>query len=86
MEDNRKDEAIIELEQIPAVFYIPKNTISVTIDAKILDENDKLITVTASYGPATLREAIKDGEQFIPNDAVFQLTDKGKRFLNDMID
>lgn len=84
MEDNRKDE-IMEFEEIPAVFYIPENTISVTIEAKILDENNELITVTASYSPATLREAIKDGEQFIPNDAVFQLTDKGKRLLNDMI-
>lgn len=85
MEDNRKDE-IMEFEEIPAVFYIPENTISVTIEAKILDENNKLITVTTDYNPAALREAIKDGEQFIPNDAVFQLTDKGKRLLNDMID
>lgn len=84
MEDNRKDE-IMEFEEIPAVFYIPENTISVTIEAKILDENNKLITVTTDYNPAALREAIKDGEQFIPNDAVFQLTDKGKRLLNDMI-
>lgn len=85
MENNREDE-IMELKEIPAVFYIPENAISVTIEAKILDENNKLITVAASYSPATLREAIKDGEQFIPDDAVFQLTDKGKRFLNDMID
>ena len=85
MENNREDE-IMEFEEIPAVFYIPENTISVTIEAKILDENNELITVTTSYSPATLREAIKDGEQFIPDDAVFQLTDKGKRLLNDMID
>lgn len=85
MEDNRKDE-IMEFEEIPAVFYIPENTISVTIEAKVLDENNKLITVTTDYNPAALREAIKDGEQFIPDDAVFQLTDKGKRLLNEMID
>lgn len=85
MEDNRED-IIMEFEEIPAVFYIPENTISVTIEAKILDENNKLITVTTDYNPAALREAIKDGEQFIPDDAVFQLTDKGKRLLNDMID
>ena len=81
-----EDEMIMEFEEIPAVFYIPENTISVTIEAKILDENNKLITVTTDYNPAALREAIKDGEQFIPDDAIFELTDKGKRLINDIID
>ena len=85
MEDNRKDE-IMEFEEIPAVFYIPENTISVTIEAKILDENNKLITVTTNYNPVALREAIKDGEQFIPDDAVFELSDKGKKLISDIID
>ena len=85
MEDNRENK-IMEFEEIPAVFYIPENTISVTIEAKILDENNKVITVTKDYNPAALREAIKDGEQFIPDDAVFELTDKGKRLISDMID
>lgn len=85
MEDNRENE-MIEFEEIPAVFYIPENTISITIEAKVLDENNKLITVTTDYNPATLREAIKDGEQFIPDDAVFRLTTKGKDYLNHIID
>ena len=68
----------IELEQKYAVISIPSNTVELTINAKIY-LNGELKTVNTTYDMADVQKAIKEAEDgYIPSDAKFVLTDKGK--------
>ena len=68
----------IELEQKYAVISVPSNTVELTINAMIY-LNCELKTVHTKYNMAEVQKAIKEAEDgYIPSDAKFALTDKGK--------
>lgn len=74
-----KENHEIELEQKYAVISIPSNTVELAINAKIY-LNGELKTVNTTYDMAEVQKAIKEAEDgYIPSDAKFVLTDKGKK-------
>ena len=69
----------IELEQQYAVVSIPKNTVTFTICANIYIDG-KIQEVRSYYDMGEVKQAVKEAEDgYIPSDAVFTLTEKGKQ-------
>ena len=76
---------IIELENEFIVLAIPKNTVEITISAKVFN-NGELQTVQRAMSFDEVREAFKEAEQgYIPSDAVFSLTPLGKEYVDKLI-
>ena len=76
---------IIELENEFIVLAVPKNTVEVTISAKIY-HNGELQDVHRTMDFQEVREAFKEAEQgYIPSDAVFTLTPLGKKYVEELI-
>ena len=76
---------IIELENEFIVLAVPKNTVEVTISAKIY-HNGELQDVHRTMDFQEVREACKEAEQgYIPSDAVFTLTPLGKKYVEELI-
>ena len=72
----------IELDQINIILKIPKKTIALEIQPKILDDNGEVMTLSATLDPEDVRAARQD---FLDNvdcgddyDALYTLTDKGR--------
>ena len=79
------DREIIELENEFIVLAVPKNTVEVTIFAKIY-HNGELQDVHRTMDFQEVREAFKEAEQgYIPSDAVFTLTPLGKKYVEELI-
>lgn len=79
------DQEIIELENEFIVLAVPKNTVEVTISAKIY-HNGELQDVHRTMDFHEVREAFKEAEQgYIPSDAVFTLTPLGKKYVEELI-
>lgn len=70
-----------DIKTVPAVVFIPENTVKLTLIAKILDENDNMVEVKSELKLQDVIRAMADGENWFPDDAVFALTDKAKREL-----
>lgn len=68
----------IELEQQYAVISIPVNTVELKICSKIYLDGE-IKEVHTDYDMAGVKNAVDEAEQgYIPSDATFHLTDKGK--------
>ena len=68
----------IELEQQYAVISIPVNTVELKICAKIYLEGE-IKEVHTDYDMTAVKNAVDEAEQgYIPSDATFHLTEKGK--------
>ena len=79
------DQEIIELENEFIVLAVPKNTVEVTISAKIY-HNGELQDVHRTTDFQEVREAFKEAEQgYIPSDAVFSLTPLGEKYVEELI-
>lgn len=78
---NEKEYKEVELNLVPAVIYIPENAVKLTIIAKIINENDEISEVKSILNLQDVIKAMADGEDWIPDDAVFTLTDKGRKSL-----
>lgn len=79
------DQEIIELENEFIVLAVPKNTVEVTISAKIY-HNGELQDVHRTMDFQEVREAFKEAEQgYIPSDSVFTLTPLGKKYAEELI-
>lgn len=73
----------IELASKYIVLEIPEDTVTVTITARVY-LNGELQTVEKQLGPSEVREAFKEAEEnYIPDDAVFQITEEGRRYLEE---
>lgn len=69
----------IELQSEYIVLMIPQSTVEVTVSAKVWNGR-KVIDVERTMLFGEVRNAIKDAqENYIPEDAVFMLTDFGKK-------
>ena len=78
---NEKEYKEVELNLVPAIIYIPENTVKLTIIAKIIKENDEIGEVKTILNLQDVIKAMADGEDWISDDEVFKLTDKAKKEL-----
>lgn len=80
----KEDEEIVELESSYIALEIPSSTLEVEITAKVwLDGEMKEARRKMSFDE--VREAIKEAEiGYIPSDATFTLTEKGKELFEDV--
>lgn len=78
------EQEIIELENEFIVIAVPKNTVEVTISAKVYHDG-KLQDVHRTMDFDEVREAFKEAEQgYIPSDAVFTITPLGEKYLDEL--
>ncbi len=78
-------EEIIELENDFIVLAIPKDTVEVTISAKVY-HNGKLQDVRRTMPPQEVREAFQEAKQgYIPSDAIITLTPLGEKYAEELI-
>lgn len=75
----------IELENEFIVLAIPRDTIEVTISAKVYHDGT-IQNVSRTMGLSEIREAFKEAEQgYVPSDAVFTLTPLGEQYVEELI-
>ena len=79
----KKKREMIALEESYALFCIPTDTIELTLTAKIM-RNGKVQKAERNLSIQDVRLAIREAEDYIPPDAVFAITEEGKRFLEDL--
>lgn len=66
------------------VVSLPERSLEVTISCKLI-QSGQLVTVDRVFGAGDLRVAFKLAERgYIPPDAVFSITDEGRRYLDEM--
>ena len=81
---------ILELDEMNVIIRIPKAAASVTVNAVIIDENDKAVKVSRKLSADDIRKARQD---FLDNvvlgddyDARFVLSEEGKKYLERLKD
>ncbi len=73
----------IELASDYIVLKIPENSVEVAVIAKVWTGNE-VQTVTRTLGMKEIKAAVKEAEAiYIPPDAMFVLTDVGKKYLEE---
>ena len=79
------EQEIIELENEFIVLAVPKDTVEVTISAKVFHDG-RLQEVHRTMDFGEVRDAFKEAEEgYIPSDAVFSLTPLGKQYVEELI-
>ena len=86
MDKKNNDEEIVELDNQWAIIEIPENCVELTLQCKVVI-NGELQTVMRTMDMKDIREAFdeyKDAEEcgYIPPNAIFTLTEKGKDYAN----
>lgn len=79
----KKKQKLIELEESYAVFCIPTDTIELTLIAKVMRDG-KVQKAEKTLSIQDVRLAIREGEDYIPPDAMYEITEEGKKFLEDL--
>lgn len=70
----------IKLESTYAIIQLPTSAVEVTISAKVYVDG-KIETVHQILDMKAIRDAVKEAEDnYIPEDATFTLTDKGREY------
>ena len=76
------DETIMLTEKY-IVLGIPEDTVEATITVKVYLDGE-IQTVEKKLGMSEVRAAFKEAEEnYIPSDAVFQMTEEGRRYLEE---
>lgn len=74
----------VELSEDYIVLTIPKTAVEIEINAKVYYDGD-VISVTKFMDMEEIREAFKEAaDGYIPSDATFGLTEKGKQVAEAM--
>lgn len=81
MADNLMGGEELNLDCEYLVLLVPRDTVELAVTAKVF-YNGELIPVNRKMTFAEVREAFKEAEEgYIPSDAKFVLTEKGKEYL-----
>ena len=82
--NDKKEDKTVELEEMTIFLRIPKSVASVTVNAVIIDENDKAVKVSRKLSAEDIRKArqdfldyVEDGDDY---NAKFVLTDEGRAY------
>ena len=74
----------IELTNVRSMIYIPEHTLELTINCKVWKDGE-VIHVSRILGMNEVQKAAQDAERnYIEDDDMFTLTDKGKKYLDDL--
>ena len=77
-------QSTVEFTTEYAVFEIPIHTLSIDMNLKVFD-GEKIIECTRSYSMDDVRAAVSDAEEnYIPEDATWTLTEKGREYLEEL--
>lgn len=77
--------AEIELNEKWAVIGLPEDAVEVEIKAKVY-VNGEIVKVGKTLNMKELREAFQEAEySYIPSDAVFYLIDKGREYVEGLL-
>ena len=77
-------EQMIEFAEEYIVLTLPVNTVEVTIQAKVMYKG-KLCKAEKTLDAKAVRAAFNEAENgYIPSDAMFTLTDKGRQLVEDL--
>lgn len=86
--NGKKEEKTIDFEEMNIFLRIPKSVASVTVNAVIIDENDKAVKVSRKLSADDIRKArqdfldyVEDGDDY---DAKYVLTDEGRAYLEEL--
>lgn len=82
LSDENKNIDEIELVEHRAMVCMPEDSVEVTIEAKVYFDGS-LHTVSKTLSLSDIREAFRMGDDYIADDDVFVLTEKGKAFLEE---
>lgn len=82
-----EDEEYVELEQDYAIVALPKNTLTVEITAKVFDEaKSEILTVSRKMTVEEVKRAKELADEcYIPDDAVFTLTESGREYVESLL-
>ena len=81
---NEHTETVVEFTSEYAVFEIPEHTVALNMNLKVFD-GEKIVECTKSYSMDEVRNAVDDAkEHYLPEDAVFELTEKGRALLEEL--
>lgn len=80
------DNEAIEIQEERAMVYLPKDAVEVSIGAKVYIGGGALVSIEKKMDMHEIREAFRKAEEgYIDEDDRFELTEKGKKFLEDMM-
>lgn len=84
--ENEEEESV-ELEQDYAIVSLPKNALTVEITAKVFDEeNGELLDVSRKMTVEEVKRAKELADEcYIPDDAVFTLTESGREYVESLL-
>lgn len=79
-------EEAIKLDEVYIMFPVPENTVSLTIQANIIDDNNEIQRVSKDISPSEYRQARKDFVENIGDDwnATYVLTEEGRKWLEEL--
>ena len=79
-------EETIQLDEVYIMFPVPENTVSLTIQANIIDDNNEIQQVSKDISPSEYRQARKDFVENIGDnwDDTYVLSEKGRKWLEEL--
>lgn len=79
-------EEAIKLDEVYIMFPVPENTVSLTIQANIIDDNNEIQKVSKDISPSEYRQARKDFVENIGDDwnYTYVLTETGRKWLEEL--
>lgn len=77
------NEQSVELDQVYAILSIPRDCVEIKMNCTIYKDG-KLCEVHGIFTMQEIQLAIQEASDYIPPDAVFTLTDKGREYLKEL--
>ena len=78
----------VDLELMPIIFRIPKDTANMNIKCSIFDHSGKVHEVCLNLNASAIHEAREDFNDLVGDDdydAVYTLTDEGRAYLEELV-
>ena len=78
---------VVETDQICLIVRVPKNTVAITIEANILDEDMNMNICKSAFPPDVFRKCRQDFLDEVGDDdydATYVLTEEGKKYLEEL--
>ena len=85
IKENKQVADQVEVESDRAMIYIPHNSIEVEINAKVYNGGNKVEVLSRTMDMDEIKEAVRKAEEgYIDEDDKFEITDKGRKYLDSL--
>lgn len=81
-----EDNYIEDNDLVPVILYIPNNTISLEINARIIDEDENIQTAISRWNMKELNTAKIEGDQWEVDNVKYVITDLGRKQLEKQLE